>query len=304
MTINAGEYKSTVGVSSLYVAAIIKDALDGYTADTPEYLAPVAEIGAAPAVNQETQYADDAPYDVFVNEGETELTLTVTGIPPEMLAKILGKVFDATTGRLYDVGSTPPEYALGFKSQKSNGKYRYYWYMKGRFSAPEESFETKSDSPSPQTIQVTFTAVRSSYAFDVGAENATVKRVWGDEDTENFSGTTWFTQVQTPGVGSPAALALASSSPADDASDVLISANVVLNFNNTLALGAQAGCVLVKHGTQTVVAAARSISANRKTVTLNPDSNLEASTTYDVVIGVTDIYGDTLDQVINFETAA
>ena len=48
----------------------------------------------------------------------------------------------------------------------------------------------------------------------------------------------------------------------------------------------------------------RTISADRKTVTLNPDASLTAGVVYHVVIGVTDIYGDTLDTVVNFTVAA
>jgi phi13 family phage major tail protein len=304
MTINASEYKSVVGVSNLYVAEVLQDDADGYLADTPAYFAPVAEVGAAPAVNSETQYADDAPYDVFVNEGETVLTLTVTGIAAEMLAAVLGKVFDSTTGRVYDTGGTPPEYALGFKSLKSNGSYRYYWYMKGRFSAPEEAFQTKGDTPAPQTTQITFTAVRSTYPFDVGSTDETVKRVWGDEDTTDFSGATWFTQVQTPEVATPSALALSSSTPTDGGTGIVVTSNITLTFNNVLANGALAGCVLMKESTQAAIAVTKSIDSTRKIVTLNPDASLDASTDYDIVIGVTDIYGDTLDAVVNFTTAA
>lgn len=302
--INASEYKSVVGVKDLYVAPVLQDDLSAYLGDTPEYFAPAAAISAAPAVNSETQYADDNPFDVVVNEGETVLTLTVTGIPPEMLAKVLGKVFDSTTGRVYDTGGTPPDYALAFRSLKSNGSYRYYWYMKGKFSAPAESFETRGDTPAPQTIEITFTAVRSIYAFDVGDVNAEVKRVWGDEDTTDFSGTGWFTQVQVPGVATPSALALSSSSPLDNAINAAITADITLTFNNVLAIGAENGCVLIDHDTLTPVAVTRSISASRKVVTLNPDASLSNSTDYDVVIGVADIYGDTLDAVVNFTTVA
>jgi len=303
MAIDADEYKSTIGVDMLYVAPILQDDADGYLADTPVYFAPLAEVGVEPSVNQETQYADDAPYDVFVNEGETTLTLTVTGIPPETLADVLGKVFDSTTGRVYDTDGMPPDYALGFRSKKSNGNYRYYWFVKGKFSPPAEPHQTKTDTPAPQVTEITFTAVRSIYTFDVGSENAKVKRVWGDEDTTNFSSTGWFTQVQTPSVASPSALALSSSTPADGVTGVVVSADITLVFNNTLAAGAENGCVLMKHSDQTVPAVVKTISADRKTVTINPTSSLDAATDYDIVIGVSDIYGDTLDAVVNFTTA-
>lgn len=302
MTINAGEYKSTVGVSDLYVAAILADSLSAYTAGTPAYFAPVAEVGAEPATNQETQYADDNPYDVFVNEGETTLTLKVTGIPPEMLAQVLGKTFDATTGRVYDTGGTPPDYALGFKSKKSNGSYRYYWYLKGKFSAPSEAFQTQSDTPAPQTTEITFTAVRSTYNFDVGATNEEVKRVWGDDDTDAFDPTNWFAQVQVPGVASVSALALSSSVPTDNATGVSVSANQTLTFNNAMKDDVINRIVISKaDGTQ--AAATITLDATKKIVTIDPGSNLSSSTVYLITYAVEDIYGQKLSGVVNFTTA-
>jgi len=302
MTINQDEYKSTIGLDSLYVAELIGDSASSYSADTPAYLAPAAEASATPSVNQETQYADDAPFDVLHAEGDTIITMRVTGMPPEMLAAITGNAFDATTGRFYDYGAQPPEYALGFRSLKSNGSYRYYWYLKGRFTVPPEQFQTKGESPAPQTIELTYTAIKTVYAFDVGlATNQQTKRVWGDSDTDNFSGSTWFSQVQVPNVGTPSALALSSSDPADDETGVGVTENISLVFNNALASNAENGCVLLDDGV--VVAVTKSISADRKTVTLNPDASLDAATTYDVAIGVKDIYGDTLDTAIDFTTA-
>jgi phi13 family phage major tail protein len=302
MTINAGEYKSTIGVSDLYVAAISADSATAYTAGTPAYFAPVAVVGVAPSVNRETQYADDNPYDTFVSEGETELTLTVTGIPPEMLAAVLGKTFDPTTGRVYDTGATPPDYALGFKSKKSNGSYRYYWYLKGKFSTPSESFETQGDTPAPQTTEIVFTAVSSTYAFDVGATNEEVKRVWGDDDTDAFDATNWFAQVQTPAVASVSALALSSSVPTDGATGVSVSANQTLTFNNMMKDDVTERIVISKaDGTQ--AAATITLDATKKIVTIDPSSSLSASTVYLISYAVEDIYGQTLSGVVNFTTA-
>ena len=97
-----------------------------------------------------------------------------------------------------ELDDKPPYFALSFRSLKSNGSYRYYQYLKGRFSAPTEETATKGDSPDPKTTQLTYTAIPTVYEFDLGDINAAVKRVFGDEDTDNFSATGWFSQVQTP----------------------------------------------------------------------------------------------------------
>lgn len=299
---NQDEYKSRVGLDSLYVAEVTQDDASGYAAGTPEWFAPAAEASIAPAVNRQTQYADDQPYDTFSSEGESTIQLTVTGIPLEMLAKVTGRVFDATTGRMYDNGGTPPEYALMFRSKKSNGNYRYYSYVKGKFDMPGEEAASQTDSPDPKTTQITFTAVKSIYKFDLGDINDGVKRVVGDDDTDAFSSTGWFSQVQTPGVSTPSSLALSSSVPTDGGSGVSVSANITLTFNNALPAGAIYNVVVVK-ADGTAVACTNTLDATKKIMTVNPDASLDASSTYIVTYGVTDIYGDTLNGAINFGTA-
>lgn len=300
---NAGEYKSRIGLDSLYIAEVTADSASAYTADTPEYLAPAAEASQAPATNAATQYADDQPYDSMVFEGETVITMTVTGIPAEMQAKLLGRQFDSVSGRVFDnPGATPPYFALSFRSLKTNGSYRYYQYLKGRFSAPTEETATKTDSPDPKTTQLTYTAIPTIYNFDIGATNEPVKRIYGDADTDNFSATGWFSQVQTPSVAAPSALALSSSDPTDGETAVVVTKTITLTFNNAL-LAAEINHVVVSKADGTLAACTNSLDTTKKIMTVNPDSSLSASTVYIVAIGVTDIYGQDLQAVVNFTTA-
>jgi phi13 family phage major tail protein len=300
---NSGEYKSRIGLDSLYIAEVTEDSATAYTADTPEYLAPAAEASQEPATNAATQYADDQPYDSMVIEGETVINLTVTGIPAEMQAKLLGRQFDSASGRVFDnPGATPPYFALSFRSLKSNGSYRYYQYLKGRFSAPKEATATKADSPDPKTTELTFTAIPTVYNFDIGATNEPVKRVYGDEDTTNFSATGWFTTVQTPAVVAPSALALSSSVPTDNATGISVSANQTLTFNNALTNDAPYDVVLLLSTSYTVVSATITQDTTKKIITIDPGSSLTGSTVYVIAYNVTDIYGQHLSGAINFTT--
>ncbi|GAP11744.1 phage major tail protein, phi13 family [Bellilinea caldifistulae] len=301
---NPGEYKSKIGLSSLYVAEVTQDDALGYAADTPEYLAPAAEASQEPTTSFEIQYADDQPYDVMTSEGDTKINLTVTGMPIEMLAKITGRVFDPTTGRMFDNAGVAPYFALSFRSLKSNGKYRYYQYLKGKFDMPKEETATKGEKPEPKTLQLTFTAIKTVYKFDLGGGVFdSVKRVVGDEDTTNFNGANWFNAVQVPGVGSISALALMSSVPLNDATGVSVSANLTLTFNNALKDFATSGVVLLKSSDGTVITTSNSLDATKKIITIDPTSNLTASTNYLLTYAVMDIYGQTLNGAIQFTTA-
>lgn len=301
---NAGEYKSRIGLDSLYIAEVTQDDAAGYAADTPEYFAPAATAGQAPTTNFETQYADDQPYDVISSKGPTAISLEVTNLPMEMLAKITGKVFDAVSGRMFDNGGEPPYIALSFRSLKSNGSYRYYQYLKGRFDMPQEETETKGETPSPQTLALTYTAIRTIYEFDLGDINDSVDRVVGDEDTDNFDGDDWFDQVQTPVVATPDALALSSSDPTDGEADVAITKTATLTFNNALKADAVDRVIMVLTDDGSEVAAAISLDTTKKIITYNPTGSLTNSKTYILTYAVEDIYGQKLTGAIDFDTIA
>lgn len=300
---NSGEYKSRVGLDMLYIAEVTQDDANGYVADTPEFFAPAAEASQEPTTNSETQYADNQPYDVMISEGETKITLTVTNLPNEMLAKITGAVFDAASGRVFDDGGTPPYIALSFRSMKSNGSQKYYQYLKGTFESPKEDAASKTDTPDPKTVQLVYTAIKTVYKFDLGSRTNSAKRVTGDEDTTNFDGSTWFNQVQTPVASSPAALALSNSTPTDGASGVSISADQTLTFNNALVDNAIYQVSLIKVSDGSVVAGTISLDSTKKIVTINPTANLTAASDYIIAYNVTDIYGQHLSDAVNFTTA-
>ncbi len=95
-----------------------------------------------------------------------------------------------------------------------------------------------------------------------------------------------------------------STSPADAATGVTVSANIVLTFSNELKAGAEDNIALTS-AAGVPVAFAMTINAARKVVTLNPNSNLSGSTDYLVVVpNVEDIYNQALaTTVVNFTTA-
>ena len=303
MTIQQDEYKSVVGIDQLYIAKITQDDAAGYVTDTPVWLAPAADLKQTPVSNAETQYADNQAYDTMSSVGETDIVATITNLPAERYAEITGQKFDTTTGRVYERESTPSYYAFGFRSKKSNGKYRYYWFMKVKFSVPAEEASTQTDTPDFKTRELNIKAIKPVHQWDLGGSiTDSVKRVWGDEDTTNFSATGWFSLVQVPVVVAPSALALSSSDPADGAAAVAVTKTITLTFNNALPADAIANVVVVK-ADGGAVACTNSLDATSKIMTVNPDASLDAASTYIVAYGVTDIYGQTLNGAVNFGTA-
>ena len=98
----------------------------------------------------------------------------------------------------------------------------------------------------------------------------------------------------------PSALALSTSVPADDATDVAINSTIVLTFNNkidteTITVASEGGVL---------VAGTKSWDATGKILTFTPTASLTNSTMYIVTVaGVADIYGQSMATVVkNFMT--
>lgn len=297
------KYGEFVGVDSLYFALITADTALAYTAGTPTYLAPVAEIAGSPKVSKKVTYYDNAPANTFTTEAETEIKVVISNVPADVAATLLGKYYDAATGRVLDTGSAnPPDVALGFRYYMGTNGYRYYWYLKGTFSGGSEDAKTKEADVDAKTYELTFTAITTTYQFTVNGESKPMKRVYGDTADTAFDASGWFAQVQTPTTAAaPAAVALSSIVPADNATGVAVGANIVLTFNNAIA--SEAVTIIKADGT--LVTAAKTWDATAKILTVNPSSDLSASSTYIVsVAGVVDIYGQTLAaSAVNFATA-
>lgn len=300
------EYKSVVGLDQVHVSLVTQDDASAYMAGTPEYFAPSTEAVAEPESSLETQYADNMPFDVMASEGVTKLTLTTTAIPIEILAKYLGKVFDTASGRLFDQGgnATPPDAALSFRSMKSNGKYKYFQYLKGKFSVPNDEAATKETKATPKPAKIIFTAINTVHEFDLGDVTKSVKRIVGDEDTTNFSGTGFFSQVQVPSITTPDAVALSSSVPANSATGVSKTAAFTLTFNNAMDADVVNRFALLDD-TPALVNVTAVLDATKKIVTVAHDA-LDGTTAHTLVIsGATDIYGQVLaNTIVKFTTAA
>jgi len=297
------QYGEFVGVDNLHFAEIINDTLTEYTTLAPEYLAPAAEIAGEAEINNTPTYYDNKPGFNYVSEGVTTLTITVSNVPAKLAARLLGKSYDEASGRVYDSGQpNPPYLALGFRYNMGPSDYRYYWYFKGTFSGGSEEAATKSSDVDIRTYELTYTAVTTTHEWTTGGEAISLKRVFADTADAAFVPTGWFTQVQTPdNSGSPSALTLSSSVPADGATGVAVGANVVLTFSNKISNHA----ISLIDETFSVVPAAYNFDATGKVLTINPNANLSAATDYAVMVnGVSDIYAQSLaNQTIHFTTA-
>ena len=83
---------------------------------------------------------------------------------------------------MYAGNDVPPWVAIGFRTLKSNGNYRYVWLYKGRFSDPEDNNETKADSINFQSDTIKGQFVKLEYGVSV---DGSVRKAWKYEIDED-----------------------------------------------------------------------------------------------------------------------
>jgi phi13 family phage major tail protein len=194
------KYGEFIGVDNLHYALVSANDSDTYTAGAVEVLAPAAEIAQSPETNSTPTYYDNMPADSYVSEGKTDIKVVIPNLDSKTYATIVGKMYDTTTGQVYDNGNpNPPEIALGFRYNMGKNNYRYYWYLVGKFMAGEESAVTKKDNVEVKTYELTFTAYLTAKEFTVGGKTMPLKRIFADTSDANFkNASTWFSTVPVP----------------------------------------------------------------------------------------------------------
>lgn len=176
-----------IGLKDLYYATLTSDASDGAIYGTPVQIVGAITANINPNGVIDSLFADDGPIETAANLGKIALELGVADLPLAQMAVLLGHT-TPSAGIMYKKSTdTPPWVAIGFKSLKSNSKYRYVWLLKGKFSEGEMNHETRNDSVNFQTASITCNFVKREY------DDAWIKMA--DEDESGYqeaTGTGWF----------------------------------------------------------------------------------------------------------------
>ena len=105
-------------------------------------------------LNSVTLYADDQAIETAESMGDIEVEVEVNDIPNDILVELLGLTKDANGVIINSSNNTSPYIAIGFRSLKSNGKYRYVWLYKGKFQLPTDNYKTKGESAEFQSTTI------------------------------------------------------------------------------------------------------------------------------------------------------
>ncbi|MHB1651390.1 MAG: major tail protein [Desulfitobacteriaceae bacterium] len=290
-----------VGLDNLYYAVMTKDDSTGVAYMAPVKIAGAINVKVDPKQNSATLYADNGPSETSTTLGEIAVEAEAKDIGIDDQATLLGHT---VIGGVIVCKSTDsaPYVALGYKSKKSNGKYRYTWLSKGKFEEIPIDNQTQEDKPKFQTPKLKGTFIMRQYDNDW--------RKMADEDHVDYvpaTGTNWFTAVE--GVADTTPPTLTSTTPINNAVTVAVGTTYQWLFSEAILPSTviPGNFFLVKDTDGTLVAGLLSQSPDQKTITFTPSANLAATTAYRAIatIGVKDLAGNALaaPQVNKFTTA-
>ncbi|MEG1195118.1 MAG: phage tail protein [Clostridia bacterium] len=186
---------STIGLKNVVLAPLTMDTEETLTYGALQAVAGAMEASITPEnADPDVQYCDDIEFDVLYPDPELSFKTKMADIPLAIQEKIFGNTIDNNGVLIRKASDKPPYFAVGFKSEKSNGKFRYIWLFKVRAKPVTENYATKEGGTiTRQTGDVEWTAIKRTHD---GAYQAVA-----DEDENAFTaakGATFLATVYEP----------------------------------------------------------------------------------------------------------
>lgn len=189
---------ATIGMDKLYYSKITEDADGIETYGTPKVLAKAMSADLSVEIAEATLYADDAAAEVVKAFKSGKITLGVDNLADGVAEDLTGATIDENGVLISSVENVSTAVAVGFRAQKSNGKYRYFWLYRVVFSIPSTALATKGDSITFSTPSIEGTVLRRNKLDGKG------DHPWKSEVTEGAPGVSastianWYNAVYEP----------------------------------------------------------------------------------------------------------
>ena len=186
-----------IGLKDIHIALLTSDDNTEAAYEAPVKLERAVSAKLSPKVNSENIYSDDSVEDVIASFDSVEVEIELNQLSLTSRAKLQGaKVIKGVLIEGKD--DLAPTLALGFKSKKHNGKYRYVWLLKGKFELAGDEYDTEAEKPQPKSSKLKGTF----YSRDFDGNF----RFIADEDEPLIDTaiiTAWFTAVPDEPVPTP-----------------------------------------------------------------------------------------------------
>lgn len=202
-TTATGELFEFRGVDDFYLAEVLQDNADGYVCGTPVSI-PIQQVGKSTESSSEAHYYNNKAMIIINAEGADAVTLVVAPPVLELLAKITGRSFDASTGMMVGSPRVNKYFAIMYRTKGTDGAYRYVSRLKGQFGEPEETVTTENNGTETTNTTLAFTGIYTQHVFEKGIlrngvwEPSPAKDITVDSRYDLVDFSTFFSQVQTP----------------------------------------------------------------------------------------------------------
>ena len=255
---------------------------------------------------EETVNAEPVPF--YANDGETlsindftdgTLKVGVDDLIDTAEATVLGRTI-SEGGWVEGSGGDSPPYGIfswivpvkvSTGTVRGATKYRVIEILRTTFQPMSTTYTSKQKS-------TTLTGPTINATFMLNASGKYERHHDYDTEVEALA-----VQIQDLNVPTTHDALTCTPVPADEATDIAIDADITLTFNNPIDHGT---AILMKTSDDSIIAATKTFNGAKTIYTINPDSDLENSTGYAIVLtNMTDAYGQTLvDTVYTFTTVA
>ena len=156
---------STIGLKNMVIAPLTEDNETTVTYGALQLVAGAIEASVTPNnTDPQIQYADDIEFDTLYPDPELSFKTEMADIPLIIQEMIFGSRIDENGVLIRTATDKPPYFAVGFKSEKSNHKFRYIWLYKVRAKPLTENYGTKQGTTiNRQTGDVEWTAIKRTH---------------------------------------------------------------------------------------------------------------------------------------------
>jgi phi13 family phage major tail protein len=189
---------ATIGLDRLYYSKITEDANGEETYAVPAVLAKAITAELSVELVEAILYADDGAAEVVKDFNSGTLTLGMDDIGPTVAADLTGASTDDNGVLISASENVSAPVAVGFRAQKANGTYRYFWLYRVKFGLPETNLQTKADSITFSTPTIEGTVMRRNKLDGLGKHPWKAEVTEGDPGVSSTTITGWFTQVYEP----------------------------------------------------------------------------------------------------------
>ena len=156
---------STVGLKNVVIAPLTEDTETSHTYGELQLMAGAIEASITPEnADPDVQYADDIEFDTLYPDPELTFSTSMADIPLSIQEQIFGNQIDDNGVLVRTASDRPPYFAVGFKSEKSDGTYRFIWLYKVRAKPMTENYKTKEGQTiTRQNGSVEWTAIKRTH---------------------------------------------------------------------------------------------------------------------------------------------